>query len=487
MNQELMALEKNHTWELTELPPGKRAIGCKWVYKVKYLPTGQVERLKARLVAKGYKHTFSPVAKFSTVRTLLAIASAKTWHLHQLDVNNAFLHGHLDEDVYMTIPPGYSKGKSDQVCHLKRSLYGLKQASRQWNIELTNHLVMLGFVQSKQDYSLFVKVSGSQIAIALIYVDDMLLTGDDESTIASVKDSLHRAFTIKDLGYARYFLGMEISRFDTGLLLNQRKYVIDLLKDAGCVNTKIAKFPMQRNLHLSIDDGELLEDPESYRRLVGRLLYLTLTRPDISYTVQQLTQFLSSPRQPHLKAALFLLRYLKGSVNCSLFYPSNNQLSIRAYCDADWGSCPFTCRSLSGYCVFIGDSLVSWKTKKQKTVSKSSAESEYRCMSYTGSELVWLIGLLRDLHIPVTLPIPLCCDNKAAQHLAANPVFHEKTKHLRIDCHFVRDLVQEGTLSTIHVPSNLQIADVFTKPLGAEHHFFLSCKLGLVFHYTRPP
>ncbi|KAK9690340.1 hypothetical protein RND81_09G121100 [Saponaria officinalis] len=242
---------------------------------------------------------------------------------------------------------------------------------------------------------------------------------------------------------------------------------------------RAASFPLPRGLKLSLTDGELLPDPEVYRRLIGRLLYLNLTRPDLSYSVQHLSQFVSCPRVPHMQAALHIVRYLQGTADAKLFYSSQSNLVLTAYCDADWGSCQFSCKSLTGHCCLLGDSLISWKTKKQKTVSKSSVESEYRAMSYTTSEIVWLQGLLHDFDVSVPLPIQLCCDNKAAIHIAANPVFHERTKHINIDCHYVREKLQEGLLYTSHVRSSVQLADLFTKPLGESQHHFLSSKLGL--------
>ncbi len=224
----------------------------------------------------------------------------------------------------------------------------------------------------------------------------------------------------------------------------------------------------------------MLHDGKQYRRLIERLLFLNLTRPDLSYAIQHLSQFVRAPRQPHLDAVMHVVRYLAGSAGLGLLLSSKSNLDLIAYSDADWASCAFSARSLTGYCILLGDSLVSWKTKKQKTVSRSSAESEYRSMSATTCELVWLSGVLHDLLINVQLPIPLHCDNRDVMHIAANPVFHERTKHLTIDCHFVRDKVQEGFISTVFVRSASQLADVMTKPLGElQHNFFIS-KLGLV-------
>ena len=220
MAAELDALERNHTWVLTPLPPGKKALTSKWVHKTKYKPDGTVERHKDRLVIRGfeqvkdkdYKHTFSPVAKLTTVRVFIALATAKHWLLHQLDINNAFLHGYIDEEVFMFPPPGYTKAKPGEVCQLQRSLYGLKQASRQWNLELTKFLQHQGFCESKHDYSLFTRLHQGLSIFVLVYVDDLLITGDDVAGITKLKQSLHTVFTIKDVGLARYFLGVDIAR-----------------------------------------------------------------------------------------------------------------------------------------------------------------------------------------------------------------------------------------------------------------------------------
>ncbi|KAK9666074.1 hypothetical protein RND81_14G158500 [Saponaria officinalis] len=278
----------------------------------------------------------------------------------------------------------------------------------------------------------------------------------------------------------RYFLGIEVARNASGILLNQRKYVIDILRDMKMEDCSTVPFSMPTGLKLSTDAGELLENPEHYRRLIGRLLYLNMTRPDISYSVQHLSQFLVQPRKPHLQDAQHVVRYLKGTVNARLFYESAGANDMTAYCDADWGKCALTSKSLSGYCIFLGGSLVSWKTKKQKTVSKSTAEAEYRSMSYATSEMVWVDSLLKDLREDVPKPIPLFCNNKAATHIAQNPFFHERTKHLDIDCHYVREKLQEGFLVPQHVRTNLQIADIMTKGLEAQQHRFLTVKLGIV-------
>ncbi|XP_048491475.1 uncharacterized mitochondrial protein AtMg00810-like [Beta vulgaris subsp. vulgaris] len=381
----------------------------------------------------------------------------------------------------MTPPAGYTKAKPGEVFRLKRSLYGLKQASRQWNKELYALLHSLKFKQSTQDYSLYTRTQDGEFLVVLVYVDDILVTGTSTSQIAAVKLALDEAFTIKDLGDLTYFLGIEVHRNDKGIFLSQRKYIKDILVDAGMEECFVAPAPLSTGLKLSPEVGDLLDStPDVYRRLVGRLLYLGITRPDLSYSVQHLSQFMHSPRVPHLKAALHVLKYLKGTLDTGLWYSATSDLKVTAYSDADWSSCQFTNRSLSSYAVFIGSNLVSWKTKKQQSVSKSSAEAKYRSMSATTSELVWIQGLLADLQIPVSLPITLYCDNTSAEHLPENPMFHEKTKHLKRDMHYILEQVAAGFIQTAHVSTANQLADILTKSLNSSHHHVLFAKLGLI-------
>ncbi|KAK6131551.1 hypothetical protein DH2020_034721 [Rehmannia glutinosa] len=265
----------------------------------------------------------------------------------------------------MSPPEGYSKASPGQVCHLKRSLYGLKQASRQWNAEFCLKLQAYGFVQSAHDHCLFYMISDTRCLALVVYVDGVLLAGSHESDIEALKLYLDRLFTIKDLGYAKYFLGIELVRGTAGLYLNQRKYVLDILQDAHMLECKPASTPLPPGLKLMATSGTPLLDPDRYRRLVGRLLYLNMTRPDITYSVQHLSQFVTSPTTAHWDAATHVLRYLKGSPSIGLFYPSSGSFTLESYSDADRGVLSRHGVLLTGYCVFLGGCAVAWKTKKR--------------------------------------------------------------------------------------------------------------------------
>ncbi|KAG8480521.1 hypothetical protein CXB51_024618 [Gossypium anomalum] len=407
---------------------------------VKYNSDGSVERFKARLVAKGYNQrewidfhdTFSPVAKQVIVHTVIFLVTMFNWPLFQMDVFNAFLQGDLHEE----------------------------QASRQWNLKLTEVLVDNGYIQSLHDYSLFTKVKGNKIVLLLIYVDDLLITENDGGMVAELKGILHLNFNIKDLGHLKYFLGIEVVRSKEGIVLHQKKYALELIADLGLRGACCASTPLEQNAKYTTADYDkqvqgntldgMLEDVTVYQRLIGILLYLTHTRPDITFAVQHLSQFMQAPKKVHYEATLQIVR------------------------------------SITGYCIKLGDSLICWKSKKQNTVSCSSAEAEYRYMASTVAELVWLKGLIEELGIKHEIPAALFCDSQAALQIAANPVFHERTKHIEIDCHFVREKIQKGVVQTSHVSTKDQQADIFSKGLCLAQHDHLVSKLGMKDVYHSP-
>lgn len=317
--EEMNALKKNDTWEMVELPEKKKVVGCKWVFTVKTKADGSIERYKARLVAKGftqtygidYQETFAPVAKINSIRVLLSLAVNSNWLLHQLDVKNAFLNGDLEEEVFMSPPPGFEKSfEGGKVCKLKKSLYGLKQSPRAWFERFGKVIKHNGYTQSQADHTMFYKHSKEgKVAILIVYVDDIVLTGSDHCELEALKKKLAEEFEIKDLGALKYFLGMEFARSKEGIFVNQRKYVLDLLNETGLLGCKPAETPVEPHEKLQPAQEENVKDRECYQRLVGRLIYLSHTRPDIAFAVSMVSQFMRSPGPKHFKAVYRILRY----------------------------------------------------------------------------------------------------------------------------------------------------------------------------------
>ncbi|KAM1354495.1 hypothetical protein PS2_028626 [Malus domestica] len=475
IKEKLFALHSQGTWTLVPLPPTKNLVGCKWVFKIKRNADGTIGRYKARLVAKGfnqeegvdYGETFSPVVKPTTVRFVLALAATFGWTLRQLDVKNAFLHGTLQEEVYMSQPPGFlDVHRSDYVCRLHKSLYGLKQGPRAWNDRFTSFLPTIGFNATYAYSSLFVKQGGSSVVILLLYVDDIIITGNTASVMVDVIAALTKEFEIKDLGPLHYFLGIQIIQHVDGLFLSQTKYVTDLLTKTEMLESESCATPCLPYNRLLLDDGKPFNNPALYRSIVGALQYLTFTRPDIAFAVHQVCQFMHKPMESHYVAVKMILRYLKGTVKLGINYVPGS-MDLHAFSDADWAGDPNDRRSTTGFVVFLGHNPISWSSKKQQTVSRSSTEAEYRALSTTAAELDWIKQLLDFLQIQVTTPPILFCDNMSAIALSCNPVLHQRTKHIEVDIHFVRERVAKRLLQVQFVTSGDQFADILTKGLSA--------------------
>ncbi|KAG8499759.1 hypothetical protein CXB51_006518 [Gossypium anomalum] len=426
------ALIANSTWELHPLLPGRKAIGCKWLFKVKTNPDGTVARRKARLVAKGcsqvpgcnFTETFSPVVKPTTIRIILSIAMTNGWPLRQVDVNNALLNGDLTDEVYMQQPPGFVKsGTTGEklVCRLTKAFYGLRQALRACSSDKINY-----FVQQ-----------------------------------------LHNEFALKDMGEFHYFLGAEVSRSSSGSLhLSEQKYIQELLARSSMSHTKSVHTPMVSSSVLSKSESEPLADLTEYRSLAVALQYIVLTRPDIVYAVNRVCQFMHAPTTAHMVALKRILRYLRGTLSHGLVFRQSDRLSLVGYADANWGLDFDDRRSTTGYCVYFGHTPVSWCSKKQTVVSRSTAEAEYRSLATASSDITWLTSLLVELHVKsVDLPT-MWCDNSSAVAVAAKPVLHSKFKHVELNLFFVREKVASGDLIVVEVPARDQVANILTKPLS---------------------
>lgn len=355
----------------------------------------------------------------------LRVAAERGYEVHQMDVHKAILHGDLEEEIYMKLTLGFTSSKKNQVCLLHKLIYGLKQTPRCWFAKLSTTLQAYGFTTSRSYYSLFTMTDkGSELRV-LVYVDDLIIAGNKPEIIAKFKDYLSSCFHMKDLGFLKYFLGIEVARNRSGFYLCQRKYTLDIIDETGLLGAKPVDFPVSQNHRLFLSDTPLLSDPAPYRRLIGRLIYLKVTRPDLSYAVHTLAQFMQEPREEHWDAVVRVERYLKKSP-----LKSDNDFQLNGWCDSDWASCPLSRRSVTSYFVQLGTSPVSWKTQKQQTVSRSSAEAEYIAMAHLTSQLIWLKRILADLGIQHTEPMLMFSDSKSTIHIGTNPVFHELTKHI---------------------------------------------------------
>ncbi|KAK4352696.1 hypothetical protein RND71_028214 [Anisodus tanguticus] len=474
MIDEYNALIDNKTWELVPRPSGINIIRSMWIFAHKDNSDGSFARHKARLVGDGKtQHVgvdcgemFSLLVKPATIRNVLSLALSKAWPIHQLDVKNVFLHGYLKETVYMRQPLGFRDPKHPHhVCLLKKSLYGLKQSPQAWYTQFTDYVFTIGFTDSRSDNSLFIYYRGSSLAYILLYVDVIILTASSDALRQSIMTMLISEFAMKDLAFLSYFLGIVVTRHAGGLFLSQKKYAAEIIERAGMSSCKSTSTPVDTKPKLSAAAGVPYEDPTSYRSLAGALQYLTFTRPDITYAVQQVCLFMHDPRVEHMNALKRIIRYIQGPLDYGLhLYPSSTSTLV-SYTDADWGGCPDTRRSTSGYCTFLDSNLVSWSTKRQSTLSRSSAEAEYRRVANVLSESCWLGNLLLELHCLIQKATLVYCDNISVIYLFANPVQHQRTKHIEMDIHFVREKVVRGQVRVCHVPSRYQIADIFTKGL----------------------
>lgn len=471
-DEEMASLLANNTWELKPVPPGVNPIPVKWVFKIKRDATGNVERYKARLVAKGfrqregidYDEVFAPVSKYTTVRTLLALAAAMDLEIHQLDIKTAFLYGELEENVWIQQPPGYESGGSNIACHLRKSLYGLKQAPRVWHGKLSEKLEALGFKISTADPALFIK-DGSDPIYLLTYVDDILIITADTGALAVTKAKLLDTFEGRDLGPASFYLGMDIhrDRAARSITLAQSRLTADLLEKFGMTESKPLSTPLSAATKLSREDGEPLDTTTyGYSQLIGSLMYLSVcTRPDISQAVGTLARYMAAPTNIHWQAAKGVLRYLNGTAKFGISYQG---LHIEAYCDADYAGDLDSRRSTTGYVFTMGGGAISWSSRLQPTVAASTTEAEYMAAAYAIKEALWLRNLLNDLGMK-THTITINADNQSAIKLLKNPIFSMRSKHIDIIYHFARERVMRNDIAFKYIPTSKMVADALTKPL----------------------
>lgn len=523
MEDEYLAQIKNCTWEIVPRPKRRKVIGSRFVFTTK--STGDKMKKKVRLVAKGcsqrpgedFHNTFSPVVRPTSIRLLSAIAAEFGLEIHQMDVVTAYLNGDLEEDVYMEEPEqlrevlrklnssekvGSSdrlrsdkvvretaerwyeklKTKNDNVCLLKKSLYGLRQSGLQWHKKFVECLNGLGMRALTQDPCMFVSHKNDQIMLIAIYVDDMIIASNDGVWMSKIKRELSEAFEMKDLGRIRMCLGIEFLRDkDKRVYLNQKRYTEEILERFGMSECKAASTPIESNCKLTKPEyvNKEVMGQYPYQNLIGALMYLAVsTRPDIAFAVNYLSQFNTNYNAEHWKAAKRVLRYLRGTSECGLMY-ERTELSLFGVVDADWGSNVVDRRSYSGYAYILAGAPISWEARKQKTVALSSTEAEYMAISEATKEAVYLREILNDVGMSNEC-VTIFNDNQGAIKLAENNRYHSRTKHIDIRHHFLRSICQQGIIELKYMASEKMPADVLTKGLSGVKHRECLFNLGVV-------
>lgn len=483
------SLASSKTWELVELPPDRRPVGCKWVFKVKITPDGSVDRFKGRLVAKGYSQeygvdydeTFAPVVSFTAVRTLLSYGLQRGMVVGQMDVVTAFLNGCLEEEIYMTQPEGFEKpGESHLVCKLRKSLYGLKQSPRCWNGVLDSFLKSIGFENSSAELCVYVRDGSGIKTIITVYVDDLIILSDSQREMDSVKAALSAKFKMKDMGDLRYCLGINIECSDSTTKLQQTSYIESVLKRFNMENANSVSTPSDVSVKLVKDDGSKLVDKALYQAMIGSMLYIAIaTRPDIAHAVGVLSRFNSCPNATHLTAAKRVLRYLKGTKDVGLTYTKGSEL-VTGYTDASWADSLDDRHSTSGVIFIYGGGPICWMSKRQSVVALSTAEAEYIALFNGTREAKWLKTLFSHVTGLDVTPLAIMVDNQAAISMAKNVSSSSRTKHIDMKYHFVRECVSSGIVTVAHCASVDMLADVLTKSLASARFTALRNLLNVV-------
>lgn len=496
---EIGALDEHGVYELCELPAGRKAIGSRWVFKIKENSDGSIERYKARLVAQGfsqkphldYTETFAPVAKFASLRTVLAIAAIEDMEIHSMDISSAFLYGDLDEEIYMRQPEGFAApGQEQLVWRLKKSLYGLKQSPRQWYQRLNDTFTSLGFSRCASDRSVWVWAKDGIKIVIPVYVDDLTMACNNTPALLRIKNELKKRYKLRDLGPVDYILGIKVirDRSSRKLYLSQRKHIDDILAKFNLAAVRPVSTPLSKAAPLTKEDSPSTAEEIEYMRsvpylsAVGSLMYLAVgTRPDIAYAVGALSRFNSNPGRAHWKAVQHVFKYLAGTRDQMLCYSAGRDgTTLQVFSDADYAGDVDSARSTSGYAVFVGSCLVNWSSKRQPVVAKSTTEAEYIAANDAGSDGVWFRHFMSELGYPPSTSTTLFLDNQSAIRVGKNPEHHSRMRHLLPKYHWLREQVEDKVFSLEYVATTSMRADVLTKPLEPVAHERVCSLLGLV-------
>jgi hypothetical protein len=491
--KELASMYENQVWELVPLPPGQRAIACRWLCTDKLLADLSTME-KARLIVLGhlqragldYQEIFAPVLKMESVRMLLALIAKNDMEFIQGDVKTAFLYGPLDEEVYMRQPPGFlEKGKEDWVCRLRKAVYGLHQAPRAFYMHISKVLGKSGFKAIHEDPSIFVRLLDGHTSFIGLYVDDAIIASSSKEQLAEVRKFLDQHFKMTWTVDPKMLLGIEIARNrEAGTVqLSQKHYAEDILKTFGMSDCTPKKFPMATPIPADVSGDRPPPDRRfPYLEFIGKLNYLARsTRPDLSFVASHLATFCSCYQERHWNACLDVMRYIKGTTAVSIVYSKSGPDQPISYSDANYATDPIDRKSISGYAFTYAGGMISWKSKKQPVVAHSSSESELVALDSAAREAMWITSLFDQLKKPIQLPLQLWEDNQGTINITRNPVNHPGTKHIAVRYFAVRDWIHEGRLKVEYMKTSEMLADALTKPLNGARLRELCLGMGMTF------
>ncbi|GJR94997.1 putative ribonuclease H-like domain-containing protein [Tanacetum coccineum] len=481
MQEELLQFQIQNVWVLVDCPKGVRPIGTKWVLKNKKDERGIVIRNKARLVAQGYtqeegidyEEVFAPVARIEAIRLFLAYASYMGFTVYQMDVKSAFLYGTIDEEVYVMQPPGFEDPEfPDKVYRVEKAMYGLHQAPRAWYGTLSKYLLANGFQRGTIDQTLFIRKHKGEFLLVQVYVDDIIFGSSNPKLCREFEALMHDKFKMSAMGELTFFLGLQVLQKNDGIFISQDKYVGDILKKFGYTDVRTAKTPMDKENPWGKDGPGKDVDLHLYRSMIGSLMYLTASRPDIMFAVCVCARHQVTPKECHLHAVKRIFRYLKGQPLLGLWYPKESPFDLVAYSDSDYDGDNQDRKSTTRGCQFLGRRLISWQCKKQTIVATSTTEAEYVAAASGCGQVLWIQNQLLDYGYNF-MNTKIYIDNNSAICIVKNPVYHSRTKHIDIRHHFIRDCYEKKLINVDHIHTDNNVADLLTKPFDVGRFQYL--------------
>ncbi|GJV09623.1 putative ribonuclease H-like domain-containing protein [Tanacetum coccineum] len=488
MQEELLQFEIQKVWILVDLPYGKKAIGTKWVYRNKKDERGVVVRNKARLVAQGhrqeegidYDEVFAPVARLEAIRIFLAFASYMGFIVYQMDVKSAFLYGKIDEEVYVSQPLGFLDPKyPEKVYKVVKALYGLHQAPRAWYATLSTFLLKNGYRRGTIDKTLFLKKDKHDIILVQVYVDDIIFGSTKKSWCDEFEALMKSRFQMSSMGELTFFLGLQVKQKPNGIFISQDKYVAEILKKFDFASVKTASTPIETQKPLVKDEEASDVDVHLYRSMIGSLMYVTASRPDIMFAVYACSRFQVTPKNSYLSVVKRIFRYLKGKPKLGLWYPRESSFDLESYSDSDYAGANLDRKSTTGGCQFLGRRLITWQCKKQTIVATSTTEAEYVAAASCCGQVLWIQNQMLDYGFNF-MNTKIYIDNESTICIVKNPVYHSKTKYIAIRHRFIRDAYENKLIQVLKIHTNDNVADLLTKAFDVSIFQFLVVSIGMI-------